>query len=162
MDTGDRKNEDAGIKLSSTASRRVSLESIRYGKGNLDVRRQGLLDRVPESGMWVRLELNSLEMMDIAYLTAKTGHEFAILRGKHEDILYHGISNECNVLDDDVLEKGLLEKKLRVVGHSHPGEPFPEPSPDDRRFLWLIEQRSSLVISGITGICIEFKSLYFD
>ena len=29
-------------------------------------------------------------MKDLAFLTAKTGDEFAILKGKKEDILFHG------------------------------------------------------------------------
>ena len=46
-----------------------------------------------------------LSMKDLAYLTAKTGHEFAILRGKREDILFHGTDRRC-------IFEGVLEELL--------------------------------------------------
>ncbi len=78
------------IELLSTQSMRTSLTYIREGSGGLDEHRQTMLMRVPSSGDWARFPLNHLTMKDLAYLTAKTGHEFAILRGKTEDILFHG------------------------------------------------------------------------
>ena len=80
------------IELQSAQSMQVSLESIRHGGGGLDGRRTSMLRRVPEVGDWAKFPHEYLSMKDLAYLTAKTGHEFAILRGKREDILFHSYS----------------------------------------------------------------------
>lgn len=138
------------MELQSAQSMRVSLESIRRGEGGLDAHRTIMLQRVPEPGDWARFPLEHLQMKDLAYLTAKTGHEFAILRGKSEDILFHGNATRCTF--DDVLEHMLLSGKLRIFGHSHPGEEFPSASHEDRKALRQIGQNSSRLISARTGI----------
>ena len=73
------------IELQSAQSMRVSLESIRCGEGGLDEHRAAMLRRVPDVGDWANFPYEHLTMKDLAYLTAKTGHEFAILRGKHTE-----------------------------------------------------------------------------
>ncbi len=83
-------NTENGVLLSSTKSLQVSLQAVRSGKAGLDAHRQSMLNRVPGQGDWARFELCSLELKDLAYLTAKSGDEFALLRGKKEDILFHG------------------------------------------------------------------------
>lgn len=93
-------------------------------------------------------------MKDLAYLTAKTGDEFAILRGKTEDILFHGQSSRCAF--DDVLVKLLFNKHLYIYGHSHPGEDIPVPSPQDRETLKKLGQTDSKLISARTGLEITF------
>ena len=148
------------LELFSTQSMRVSLTSIREGKGGLDPHRQAMLNRIPEPGDWAKFTLNHIAMKDLAYLTAKTGHEFAILRGKSEDILFHGDSLHCAF--DDILVDMLLSKRLCIYGHSHPGEDTPIPSPQDRNTLKKIGQSSSKLISGRTGIEITFTSDMFN
>lgn len=148
------------IELFSTQSMRVSLASIRDGSGGLDVHRQSMLSRAPTSGSWGRFPAGHLDIKDLAYLTAKTNHEFAILRGKNEDILFHGEALRCEF--DDTLANMLLDKRLSIVGHSHPGEDIPVPSPQDRGVLKQIDQHSSLLISGRTGIIITFTADMFD
>ena len=73
--------------LSSTRSTQTSLEAVRSGKAGLNPHRQRMLERVPEQGDWARFDLDSIELKDLAYLSAKSGDEFALLRGKREDIL---------------------------------------------------------------------------
>lgn len=138
------------IELQSTQSMRVSLESIRRGEGGLDEHRAAMLSRVPDVGDWAKFSYEHLTMKDLAYLTAKTGHEFAILRGKREDILFHGAAQRCTF--DDVLVELLLSKRLIIYGHSHPGEVDPVPSREDREALRKIGQKSSRLISGRSGI----------
>lgn len=142
------------MELFSTQSMRTSLASIRSGSGGLDAHRQAMLNRVPYPGDWAKFSLGHLSMKDLAYLTAKTGHEFAILRGKSEDILFHGESLRCAF--DDILVEMLLCKRLCIYGHSHPGEDTPIPSPQDRETLKKIGQPDSKLISGRTGIEITF------
>lgn len=71
----------------------------------------------------------------------------------------HGTSTDCNVLSDSQLQKDLLDQKLKLFGHSHLAELIPEPSNNDRKFLWFIEQKESFVISAMTGICIQYQAL---
>lgn len=148
------------IELHSTQSMRVSLDSIRRGDAGLDVRRTSMLNRVPDIGDWAKFPYEHLSMKDLAYLTAKTGHEFAILRGKHEDILYHGTSQRCTF--DDVLVELLLSGRLVIYGHSHPGEETPVPSTGDRAALRKIGQKMSRLISGQSGIETEFTQSPFE
>lgn len=150
--------DDKTIVLSSAHSTQVSLDAVKHGKAGLDKRRKGLLDRVPNQNDSAEFPVNSLEMKDLAYLTAKTGDEFAILRGKDKDILWHGTPIECAVLAR--YEDDLKANRLELYGHSHPGEPFPEASAADRRFLRYIGQKKSTVISGMTGISIDFTDTY--
>lgn len=156
MEADNKRVPDASVVLSSSHSTKVSLDAVKRGRAGLDKRRQAMLDRVPDSGNWERFDVGFLEMIDIAYLTAKTGHEFAILRGRREDILFHGTSTQCDVMKEEKLESEIIAKRYRLYGHSHPGEPFPDPSADDRAFLRYIGQERSKLISGMTGICIDF------
>lgn len=148
------------IELQSAQSLRVSLESIRRGDGGLDEHRAAMLRRVPEVGDWAKFPYGHLSMKDLAYLTAKTSHEFAILRGKREDILFHGTARRC--LFEGVLEELLLSKRLMLFGHSHPGEIKPVASKEDRDVLRIIGQTTSRLISGQSGIEIQFSDDPFE
>ena len=61
---------------------------------------------------------------------------------------------------NNYLQKAVLEgHKYEIYGHSHPGEPFPVASSDDKWVLRKLRQKSSKLISGMTGICIEFDAI---
>ena len=92
---------------------------------------------------------------DIAYLSAATHHEFALLRGKKQDILFHGTNYHCNITDDmvELLQQG----KLYLVAHTHPDYGTIKPSANDRKFLQRIGQKKSLIVSYITGVEREFS-----
>ena len=137
-----------------------SLQAIRNGTDGLSAHRQHMLDRVPNVGDWGSFSLESLTTKDVAYITAKTGHEFAILRGKREDILFHGDFDHCNFSGQ--LYEMLLNKKVELYCHSHPGEEIPCPSPEDRNTLKQIGQTKSIIVSGLTGREIEFGQDMFD
>lgn len=148
------------IELQSGQSMRVSLETIRRGGGGLDEHRASMLRRVPDVGNWANFPREHLTTKDLAYLTAKTGHEFAILRGKHEDILFHGASRSCSFCD--TLEEMLLSKRLILFGHSHPGEVMPVAFKEDRDVLRMIGQKTSRLISGLSGTEVEFGDSPFE
>lgn len=148
------------IELQSTQSMRVSLESIRRGDAGLDEHRAAMLRRVPDVGDWAKFSYGHLSMKDLAYLTAKTGHEFAILRGKRIDILFHG--SERNCIFDEVLAELLLSKRLKLYGHSHPGEVVPVASPEDREVLRTIGQKTSRIIAALSGTEIQFGDDPFE
>jgi len=84
------ENMEEMVQLDSSKSTQTSLQAIREGNAGLNAHRQTMLDRVPEIGDFASFRYESLELIDLAYLTARTGHEFAILRGKDVDILFHG------------------------------------------------------------------------
>ena len=119
-----------------------------------------MLIRIPDTGDWASFKHESLELKDLAYLTAKTGDEFAILRSKKEDVLFHGGKTNCKFTG--IIYDMLIEHKLVLIGHSHPGEDDPVPSSDDRAVLRLIDQRSSFIISGQTGRITEFTGNPFE
>lgn len=98
-------------------------------------------------------------MKDIAFLTAKTGDEFAILVGKKEDILFHG--NKYHCLFDGAISEMLMKGQFELYGHSHPMEMFPVPSDDDIETLKKIGQKKSHLISSVTGREIEFNNHKF-
>lgn len=158
MAMGDNTADDRNLLLSSTHSIQVSLQTIREKRAGLDAKRKGWLDRISKTGDWITLDYESVEMMDLAYLTAATGDEFAILRGKREDVLFHGENIRCDFENDPVLKSALRSHKYELYGHSHPGEPIPIESSDDKRVLMELGQKKSRLISGMTGICIEFGS----
>lgn len=148
------------VELQSTQSMRVSLETIRRGDAGLDEHRAAILRRVPDIGDWAKFSYEHLSMKDLAYLTAKTGHEFAILRGKRIDILFHGSERNCAF--DDTLTELLQSKRLMLYGHSHPGEIDPVASPEDRKALQIIGQKTSRLIAALSGIEIQFNDDPFE
>ena len=148
------------VMLSSTASTKISLEAIRNGEAGLNEKRKKLLERVPNSNDWAALDRDSVTIKDIAYLSAATHHEFALLRGKGKDIVFHGVELHCN-FTEELLEL-LKAHKLYLVAHTHPDYGTVEPSQDDREFLKTIGQNDSIVISYITGIERKFSASLFD
>ena len=146
--------------LSSTNSMRVSLDALRGGEAGLSAVRQAMLDRVPKSEDWAAFAVGKVEIKDLAYLSAYTQHEFALLRGKNHDILFHGTRHHCTFTDELMT---LLEgHKLELVAHSHGDYPMVVPSPDDRRFLKRIGQERSSIISHITGEISSFSQNMFE
>ena len=148
------------INLQSSKSMATSLESIHNRKAGLNKRRSNLLNRTPVVGSWARFDVNSIKINDLAYLTAKTSHEFALLRGKRSDILFHGDRYSCRF--DDELVSLLQSKALKIIAHSHPGEDMPIPSQADRRTLKMLDQTSSIIISATTGRQITYTQDEFD
>lgn len=147
-------------QLSSTESTRISLEAVRLGEAGLNQHRQALLNRVPNQNDWVALSKDSVTVKDVAYLSAATHDEFALLRGKSKDILFHGESEHCYF--DEELILLLKSKKLRLVVHSHPDYNKIKSSYDDREFLKYIGQSKSLIVSYITGDVKQFTQSVFD
>ena len=96
----------------------------------------------------------------MAYLAAKTGDEFALLRGKTNDIVFHGVKYHCHI--EGTLLELLKAKNLRLVAHTHPDYGEIYPSNDDRVFLKYIGQKTSKIISSITGIEQVFSANPFD
>lgn len=146
--------------LASNKSTQISLEAIRIGNAGLTKRRQMMLNRVPEPGQYASFEKGSIEILDLAYLSAKEGHEFALIRGKKNDILMHGTATGCDFNSD--FEDAFMNGKMELIAHSHPDYDKIIPSKDDRDFLRKIHQKSSIIISWYTGRQIEFSADEFE
>ena len=152
--------EEQAKKLSSSASTRISLEAIRNKHAGLTQKRERILSQVPNSNDWTTFNKDAIGIKDIAYLAAKTGDEFALLRGKTKDIVFHGVQYHCH-MEGELLDL-LKTKKLRLIAHTHPDYGEICPSNDDRNFLKCIGQKTSIIISSITGIEQTFSANPFD
>ena len=147
------------LQVSSSYSLFISLQSVCEGRAGLDAHRKSMLQKVPNQNEWGKFEQASLTTKDIAFLSAKTKDEFAILRGKKEDVLFHGEHNSCCFVGVlvDMLESG----KLKLYAHSHP-ERNPFPSKADRELLQRMRQKNSKIISWTTGREIIFSQSFFE
>lgn len=152
--------EERLTKLSSSASTRKSLEAIRNKHAGLTKKRERILAQVPNSNDWAIFNKDAIEVKDLAYLAAKTGDEFALLRGKTKDIVFHGVQYHCHI-EGELLDL-LITKNLRLIAHTHPDYGEIYPSNDDRDFLKYIGQKTSKIISSITGIEQTFSANPFD
>ena len=157
-------NEQIGIEspLASSASTKISLDAIRNKEAGLNEHRTRLLSRVADRECWGTFPLESVEIKDLAYLSAATGDEFALLRSKHSDILYHGSPLRCRIEEDDDLMTLLCSHKAELVAHTHPDYETIIPSAADRNFIKSIGQKKSKIISAYTGQIIEFTSDRFE
>ena len=118
---------------SSSQSLQKSLKAIKEGKAGLSKARMAILKRVPKSSDSHKFPRGKISVHDLAYLTAETGHEFSLFRGKHFDILVHGDIRSCNV--DGALADTLLKEGYVWIAHSHADLGKLIPSPEDRRTL---------------------------
>lgn len=148
--------------LSSEKSIQISLQLIREHRAGLNEHRQSILKRVPKRETFSSFKLNYIKDKDLAYLSAATGDEFALLRGKKEDILYHGTPMNCHIEKSESLMNLLKSHTVRLEIHSHPDRGVIVPSEDDRNFLKAIEQKESKIISSYTGKIITFTTNKFD
>ncbi len=155
-------NDGLYSPLSSSESVKISLETIRNKKAGLNKHREALLSRIPNQNDWGRFSLNSISNKDLAYLSAATGDEFALMRGKSVDILYHGTKEHCAIDEDELLMELLCSHKIYLECHTHPDYDFITPSVQDRNFLNYIGQKKSKIISSITGNEIEFSANRFE
>ena len=156
--------EHIGVEspLASTASTKISLEAIRNKEAGLNEHRTKLLNRVADQECWGTFPLNSIEIKDLAYLSAATGDEFALLRGKHNDFLYHGTPYRCKIEEDEDLMTLLNTHKAELVAHTHPDYETIIPSAADRKFIHSFGQKKSKIISAYSGQIVEFTSDLFE
>lgn len=146
--------------LSSSASTRTSLDAVRNNRAGLTQKRERILAQVPHSNDWASFKRDAISIKDLAYLAAKTGDEFALLRGKTNDIVFHGVKYHCHI--EGTLLDLLKTKNLRLIAHTHPDYGEIYPSNDDRDFLKYIGQKTSKIISSVTGVEQIFSANPFD
>lgn len=142
--------------LASENSTMISLDYLKRGIAGLNEHRKSLYSRVPETYDWAKYTHESITLEDLAYLSAYCDHEFALLRGKNEDILYHGDHRTCPIEKDGTLRYLLENKKIKLVAHTHNDINKIIPSDGDRNFLKQFDQDSSIIVSYVTGKSIQF------
>ena len=105
------------------------VEQRHTGKGNpnavllfdidLNNRQQKLLGKLPEYDSRVVVPKKSVNMRDLAALTAKTGDEFAMFTKGKERLIIRG---NAYMVDIGIAEaKELAKQGYRWSGHTHPG-----------------------------------------
>ena len=105
------------------------IEQQHTGKGNpiaivtfgtsLNNRQAKLLDKLPDYDSRITVHKKSVNMSDLAALTAQTGHEFAMFTKGNERLIIRGNSNMVNIKIEDAEE--LAKQGYRWSGHTHPG-----------------------------------------
>lgn len=71
------------------------MNAIHSKDAKLNKTKQAMLDRILDVGDYEKFRKNHVSIEDLAYLTAATDCEFALLEGKTDDILYHGEKYRC-------------------------------------------------------------------
>jgi hypothetical protein len=122
----------------------------------LNTRQQSLLDSLPEYDSRVVVPKNSVNMADLAALTAKTGVEYAMFTKGNERLVVRG---DCNTVNVDVAEaKELNAQGYRWSGHTHVSIEMHDliASPEDDLVLRQFRQNTS-VIYGANGKHLTFS-----
>lgn len=161
-DSYDGEKITLATPLASSESIRISLESIRNKEAGLNEHRRNILQRIPDQETWSAFRINAIEIKDLAYLSAATGDEFALIRSKTKDIVYHGNPTGCRIEKEDELMLLLVNHKAELIAHTHPDFDRIIPSAEDRNFIKSYGQKSSKIISAYTGQIVEFTTNMFD
>ena len=134
------------------------IEQQHTGKGNpnailtfdvpLTNRQASLLEQLQEFDSRVVVPKGAVNMSDLAALTAKTGHEFAMFTRKQERLIIRGNSVKVNITIDDAKE--LAKSGYRWSGHTHPGDSLNclMPSGGDKLVLMQFPQSSSVIYNS--------------
>lgn len=135
-----------------------AIEQQHTGKGNpnailtfdvpLNNRQQALLEQLPEYDSRVKVGKREVNMADLAALTAKTGHEFAMFTRKQERLIIRGNAVKVNISLDDA--KALASDGYRWSGHTHPGDTLNclMPSGGDKAVLEQFPQKTSVIYNS--------------
>lgn len=107
----------------------MPIEQRNTGKGNpnamlmfgveLNNRQKELLEKLPEYDSRIVVSKNSVNMKDLAALTAFTGDEFAMFTKGNERLIIRGGRTNVNI--DTLQAKALAKEGYRWSGHTHPG-----------------------------------------
>lgn len=149
------------IKIDSPKSFRKSLEYIGAGKAGLDSKRTSIANKIPNSGDYCYLPVNTISDRDMAYLSAYFGHELSLFRSKTHDVLLHGTVDKTRAPTLS-LDKELCSGKYKWVSHTHVVKADLVPSPEDRQTLKKLNQKKNRLISGIDGSYTDFTQNMFE
>lgn len=143
----------------------MPIEQRNTGKGNpnaiihagrpLNNRQKTLLEKLPEYNSSITVKKNTVNMKDLAALTAYTGDEFALFTKGNERLVIRGNSNSVKI---DVMAATLLSKQgYKWSGHTHPGMGMNclQASSGDKAILNCFKQKVAYVYNS-QGEYLEF------
>ncbi len=147
-----------GVKPMIISSIDSPIEQRHNGKGNpnainifgaeLNNRQKSLLEKLPEFDSRVIVPRDSVNMSDLAALTAETGSEFAMFTRKGDRLVIRGNTNMVNIDIESAMQ--LAEDGYRWSGHTHPGMDFlaMQPSDGDYAILDCFRQETSVIYNS--------------
>ncbi|MCM1365027.1 MAG: hypothetical protein NC122_06445 [Faecalibacterium sp.] len=136
----------------------IPIEQRNTGKGNpnavlvfdidLNNRQKELLEMLPDYNSRATVTKKSVNMKDLAALTAKTGVEFAMFTKGNERLVVRGNSYMVDINADMAAE--LNHNGYRWSGHTHPGLDFlsMQPSDGDYTILDYFKQKVSTIYNS--------------
>lgn len=152
------KIESREVKPMTISSIDSPIEQRHNGKGNpnainifgaeLNNRQKQLLEQLADFDSNVIVPKDSVNMADLAALTAETGHEFAMFTKSGNRLIIRGNTNMVNI---DIEKANQLAKEgYRWSGHTHPGVDFNclTASPGDKSILRCFPQNTSVIYNS--------------
>lgn len=141
-------NISASISSELYDSRTKPAAIVHFGE-SLNSRQQGILDQLTEYGSRVVVDINDVDMLDLAAFTAVTGDEFALFRKEDKHLIVRGNKSEVNIDANDARQ--LNEQRYKWVGHTHPGFDCAclTPSDGDYYILECFDQESSVIYNSL-------------
>ena len=120
-----------------------------WGK-DLSARQLSILDKLPGYGSSEVFKKRDVSMIDLAALTANTGHEFAMFTRSAERLVIRGNAKRVPLNESNLIK--LRDDGYRWSGHTHPGSQLVdlESSDGDKETLRIFNQANS-VIYNATG-----------
>ena len=152
------KIESRGVKPMTISLIDSPIEQRHNGKGNpnainifgaeLNNRQKQLLEKLPDFDSRTIVPKESVNMADLAALTAETGNEFAMFTKHGDRLIIRGNEKMVNI-DIDAAEQ-LAREGYRWSGHTHPGIDFlaMQPSDGDYAILDCFKQESSVIYNS--------------
>ena len=156
--TNGGKIKSRGVKPMTISSIDSPIEQRHNGKGNpnainifgaeLNNRQKQILEQLPDFDSSVIVPKDSVNMADLAALTAETGHEFAMFTKNANRLIIRGNTNMVNI--DVEKAKQLAKEGYRWSGHTHPGVNFNclTASPGDKSILRCFPQNTSVIYNS--------------
>lgn len=150
--------ESEKVKPMTISSIDTPIEQKHTGKGNpnaintfgveLNNRQKKLLDNLPDFDSRTTVPKESVNMADLAALTAETGHEFAMFTKNNERLIIRGNEKKVNI--DVNSAKKLAGEGYRWSGHTHPGTEgiCLQASDGDYAVLECFKQKTSVIYNS--------------
>ncbi len=147
-----------GSENVTISSINTPIERQHTGKGNpnavllfdieLNNRQKRLLELLPDYDCRIVVLKNSINMADLAALTAKTNNEFAMFTKGNTRLIIRGDSVKVNINSEQAHK--LSDEGYKWSGHTHPGASINcmLPSDGDKAILKCFSQKTSVIYNS--------------
>lgn len=140
--------EKRNIKNSIISANRFGQKAVPYSERGIEVEQRitDALGELTNSGKYITVNKNELNLRDLAVMTTETGDEFAKLTFGEKSIIIRG-TDKGTVISDNIL-KTVMEGHGELEGHTHPFIGDLIPSAEDISFLkeYFPYQKKSLLV----------------